>query len=302
LAEQRIQGVLENGALVESLKIEQRCEVLEVGMARMLLPFAEFARCVDGKKGRLCYVEDVCEVEDVPYLRELMRRLKLVLTRKPGAETSTGIRPLLVDLQGIPRDASLSTTEIFPFGDDKNKNNRKDDDFTAVQNRLTNLVTQLKTLHKLGKTKGGFQDDKKDIDIPYSTLRSCANFDDELFTAQYLDWYTLVKKQRELSQSCHGFEELAETMRQAEIEMSIAMAPHASLANVKQRLENYEKDRMKRFEVLKEVLRDVCLREMDLAIVLKVPDKDLVLDLPRTNCLGLFGVKLLMEGETLPLG
>mmetsp|Transcript_47930 Transcript_47930/g.72496 ORF Transcript_47930/g.72496 Transcript_47930/m.72496 type:complete len:123 (+) Transcript_47930:416-784(+) len=122
-----------------------------------------------------------------------------------------------------------------------------------------------------------------------------------MFRAQYLDWYYMVKRQREIV-SGPEFQTLSETMRRAEIEVGIAVASRSGLEVARQRLDLWEKDRTKRFDVLKEMVQEVCLREMNLQMELSPPDKDVVLELPYTSALGLFGLQLQMAGELLPIG
>merc|ERR1711862_932635 len=112
-------GYWKNPNLKEALQIERCCSNLENDMAQMLLPLANVAREINSVwKGRLRAVtlklgdeEDGEETgrkillpwQDVPYMRELLRRLGSILCRKPGPDESTGVRPLLLDLQGTSR-------------------------------------------------------------------------------------------------------------------------------------------------------------------------------------------------------
>jgi len=292
-ADNRLSSILKHPNLVTALQCEQQCEISEVSMARMLLPFAELARYIDSKKGRPYSVPSQLNKEDLPKLRELLRRLKLILTRKVGQEASTGIRPILLDLQGSPRQL---TPSISPFGSD----------VTTMSLRLQSFLSQLQLLYQIAKIKGAFitQSDKKELDIPIHFIRECAaNLDTEMFSAQYEDWYSTVTRQHELFSTPSSLLEISEQLRQAEIEVSIAKSNPASLLNVQQRIETCEKDRLKRFEVLKSITQDICSREMNLKLNLLPLDKDVVLEFPyMKHALGIFGPLLSLHRENLPLG
>ena len=94
------------------------------------------------------------------------------------------------------------------------------------------------------------------------------------------------------------FDELAEEMRKAEIEVSIAMASRQALSVVQQRIDQIVQDRLKRFEILQEIVKEVCLREMDFHLDLKIPSKDFILELPRIETVsGIFEPALRLAGE-----
>ena len=120
----------------------------------------------------------------------------------------------------------------------------------------------------------------------------------------YIDWYEFSKHQRELSigfGSLPSLDELSEQMRHAEIEVSIAMASSQALSLVRQRIEMLENDRQKKFEILQEMVMEICLREMDFSINLLLPEKDAVLVLPDIkSALGLFEPALDLAGESNP--
>jgi hypothetical protein len=169
-------------------------------------------------------------------------------------------------------------------------------------NRLEIFVGQLKTLSKLVETRNSFQADKRsDVDLPSSIVRGCSQFDHELFSCQFQDWYAMVKRQHELLEET-SFYEMADKLRRAEMEMSLAVAPSESLKMVKQRVEMITSDREKKFEVLKETIQEVCLREMSLHVQVISPDQDKPLSLKATSALGIFGIPLTIAGETLPIG
>lgn len=146
--------------------------------------------------------------------------------------------------------------------------------------------------------------EKKELDVPPTVLKACSVLDVEIFEAQFKDWHAMVQRQRELSTGEDGplFAELSEEIRIAEIEVSIAIAAQPALEMVRQRLDMLEKDRMKRFQVLKDIAGEVCLREMYMNLVLAPPAKDAVLELPEISSLGVFGLQLQIAGVPLPLG
>ena len=213
-----------------------------------------------------------------------------MLCRKAGPETSSGIRPILLDLQGVPRDESLERSkEVKP-----NK--------PLMMAQLNVLVTQLKLLSTLcqSQSRGAFVTEKRgEIDVPSAIAKSCSQFDSELFVAQCEDWYDMVQEQHAL---VAGFDDLSEQIRLAEIEKGISVASDSNLGQLRQRLELIATDRRKRYEVLRETVEEVCRREMNWHVKLLPPDKDSVLSLPATSVLGVYGPSLKMAGERLPIG
>lgn len=211
-----------------------------------------------------------------------------MLCRKAGPETSSGIRPLLLDLQGVPRDERLIRSEEVHA------------DKAAMLDRLNTLVGQLKLLGTLCETRGAFVTEKRgDIDVPSSIAKSCNQFDSELFVAQCEDWYDMVQEQHSL---VANFEDLSEQIRRAEIEKGISQANETNLGALRQRLELIASDLQKRYDVLRETIEEVCRREMNWHVKLLPPNKDEVLALPDTSVLGVYGPSLQMAGERLPIG
>ena len=126
--------------------------------------------------------------------------------------------------------------------------------------------------------------------------------DHELLRCQAQDWYTMTVRQVELATS-KNLELLAEQIRTAEVQKSLAVATASSLDVVRQRLEVINADCEKRFEVLKETIEEVCWREMNLFVQLSAPEPHQVLVLPEnTSAIGVFGRPLQMAGERLPIG
>jgi hypothetical protein len=166
--------------------------------------------------------------------------------------------------------------------------------------RLNILVNQLKLLGTLCKSRGAFVTEKRgDIDVPSTIGKACGQFDAELFVAQCEDWYDMVREQHTL---VAGFGDIAEQIRRAEIEKGISVANETNLGALRQRLEMIAADRRKRYEVLRETVEEVCRREMNWHVKLLPPEKDLVLVLPDTSVLGIYGPSLLAAGEILPIG
>ena len=266
------------------------------------------------------------------------------MCRKGGSsETSQGIRPILLDLQGVPRDdeaqfcdeSSISKVLEAIRNDSINTESARgvDDNVLSVEDRLDELVRQLKQLSSLCKTRNAFMktDRKMDAELPSSIVKGCNEFfDEDLFRCQILDWCYMVKRQQQKMQPQIVGDEndgrenkdeedsmrvplhkLAEQIRRAEMEMSIAAAPDKSLEVVKQRLEMIATDRQKRFDVMKELIEEICVREMNLYINLLAPDDDNIninsrkqlqtLELAETSAIGFLGMPLEMAGEPLPV-
>jgi hypothetical protein len=135
-------------------------------------------------------------------------------------------------------------------------------------------------------------------------------WDEEMFLAQYKDWYDLVKRQQELNNGTvsedgeqqPSLSELAEAIRETEIELSIAMASKDQLDMVRKRLEDLRSSKAKRHAVMASIVQDVGLRELDEIIVVSPPEDDATAVFPELSELGLFGDQLIMSGEVLPLG
>jgi hypothetical protein len=300
LCKDNLQLLLTQPYLVEALALEKKCEEYELSMAETLYGFSELARYLLLK--RACIIPPLEDEDDsiqcnIGHLRETIRRLKSVLCRKAGPDSSTGMRPLLLDLQGIPRDEERYDKSMVPS-------------YFVTENdfdrRLDTFIHQLQTLRKLccySKRHCFFRTDKKvEIEIPTSIVRGCEAFDDELFRCHCVDWFNMVQRQHEIAQQNNNFDDIAETIRKAEIQLSLAAATNQSLDVVRVRLETLESDREKRYHVMKEIVEDLCLREMNLRVNITAPTLDKTLSLQPTTALGVFGCALHLVGETLPLG
>ena len=284
-AKERLQNLLANPELIEALALEKKCEEFEVNMAKALYSFSDLARYLDLKRARLQPVKGVLTERELVPLRETLRRLKGVLCRKAGPDTSTGIRPILLDLQGVARDDETSSSYFTTKHDDAW--------------RLNMFIGHLQALRKLCQTRNAFRAEKRsEVDVPSSIKQGCKEFDHELFSCHYQDWLAMVKRQHELTNT--KIDRLAEKLRRAEMQTSLAAANNQSLNVVRKRLEMIASDREKRFQVLEEMVEEVCLREMNLLVKLSAPDKSKILALESTTSPGIFGLQLEMAGEPLP--
>lgn len=295
--ERAAQDALHHPMLIEALELERRIEEVEIGMARMLLPFTDLARYMENRKANFKVVPGAVEASELPALEELLRRLRPLLCRKAGSELRTGIRPLLLDLQGIPRDTGSLSSDIFPFGTYRFKSSSE-----ATGLRLESLLSQLQKLVDLCSMKEGLTI-SSGSSVPQSIIRGLAMIDAELFTAQHGDWMEMVLEQRKLEASSEpSFADLSETIQRAEIDAGVTAAPRKQLNMLRERLDFLEKDRAKRFEVLQEMVSEVCTRELNMEIELTAPDQDVILELPPMSPLGVFGLQLQVAQEPLPLG
>ena len=98
------------------------------------------------------------------------------------------------------------------------------------------------------------------------------------------------------------FDDQPEIIRIAEVNLGIMKAPLSALEALQGKLEAMRKDRIKRFEFLSEIVSEVCLREMNLKVVIKPPNESTPLKLAETSVTGVFGSQLLFENENLPIG
>ena len=158
---------------------------------------------------------------------------------------STGIRPLLLDLQGLPRDEERCTPEAYA---------RTCTNEQLVQ-RIQELMGQLQTLCKLCQTKNAFVVEKNstqtqqhhhhrntssstssnvvaELEVPSSMIRECTSkLDTEMWQAQCEDWLLLTQEQSRLAAPLSV---LSEQIRRAELERSVKAASLESLQKVQQ--------------------------------------------------------------------
>ena len=290
-----LQSLLKTPQVVEMFALEREAEQLELDMGQAIFPFSELARSLDHKKARLKVVPGILEEQDLPALQETVRRLKCVLCRKAGSETSSGIRPILLDLQGIPRDDEL----------DKGKRRRNQEEGTILST-MKIFLSHLQCLAKLAKTKNAFQTLKEGggnghdaIDFSHSVLTGCTEFDSTLLKLRFMDWHMIVTRQKKLQNENM---DLPDKIAKTEMKVSIAGATKKSLNLVKERLELMTSDRQQRLDVLQEMVQELCLREMNIFVKVKGPDLQKTLELKETSALGFLGVPLQLAGEPLPVG
>jgi hypothetical protein len=250
--------------------------------------------------------------QNVPYMRELLRRLKSILRRKPDLDDeSTGIRPLLLDLQGVPRhkqdgiDSSiempffpphaLQPLQLLP------ENVPPDDQqWVHLEQFLSGVrrLLQLLNLPNIPFLVGSKGDKNTLLDL----IEQCNEvWDEAMFCAQYKDWFDMVKRQQELNTG-GVLSELSETIREAEIELSIAMASKDQLERVRKRLEALRADKSARYKVLRHIVFDLGYRELNDVIVVQEPEEDATVTFPKLSELGVFGHQLKLSGEVLPVG
>ncbi|KAL3939011.1 MAG: hypothetical protein SGBAC_006199 [Bacillariaceae sp.] len=285
--EEELQDLLETPELVEMLTLEKDCEQFEVDLGKALFPFSELARTMDHKKARIKAVPGVVEEDEVAELQETVRRLKCILCRKSGPETSPGIRPILVDLQSVRRDDEV--LESF-------------DDNTSIKENVAVFLSQLQCLSTLIKTRNAFRTRKGNhaIEFSASVLNGCTEeFDPELLECQLLDWFNMVERQHELS---HTQKDIVSNIREVETKIGMADASDESLDVAKDNLEYMTEDRQARLEILQDLVEDLSLREMNLHILINDPDPEETLVLKETSAVGFLGVPLLLAGEALPVG
>lgn len=286
-------------------------------MSQMLLPLSNLAaEIMDEWKGRLravdvYYVQDDAEEaedgeveaelelaltwQDVPYMKELLRRLKSILRRKPDVDESTGIRPLLLDLQGVPRhgqdhidssiempfyppaDSKLSLFERFTTSEKSGENEQDEwfhlEKFLAEVGKLLQLLSIPNIPFLVEERMAGKRGDKNTL---LDLIAQCTEmWDEEMFKAQYKDWFDMVKRQQELNAGGAEFKsaafkrgdgtytigtslpDLSKEIREVEIELSIAMASKDQLERVHKRLEALRADKEARYRVLAQIVLDV---------------------------------------------
>ncbi|CAJ1942784.1 unnamed protein product [Cylindrotheca closterium] len=285
--EGQLQDLLETPELVEMLTLERDCEQFELDLGKALFPFSELARTLDHKKARIKAVPGVVEEDEVAELQETVRRLKCILCRKSGPETSTGIRPILVDLQSVRRDDEA----LKSF-----------DDSRSIKENVADFLSQLECLSTLLKTRNAFRTRRGNhvIEFSASVVNGCTEeFDPELVECQLLDWFDMVERQQELGQEQ---QHIVSNIREVETKIGLADASDESLDAAKDNLEYMVDDRQQRLEILQDLVEDLCLREMNLHILINDPDPEETLILKETSALGFLGVPLQLAGEALPVG
>jgi hypothetical protein len=253
------------------------------------------------------------------------QRLKSILRRKPELDESTGIRPLLLDLQGVPRhnqDLTDSSLEM-PFYNPRGSNGECTDQwfhleqFLSEVSRLLELVNMPNIPFLVEERLAGSKGYKNTL---LDLVEQCKEvWDEEMFEAQYMDWFDMVKRQQELNAgkgwavpeivdgsaqdaTPTSLSELSKIIRDAEIELSIAMASKDQLERVHKRLEALRADKAARYKVLAQIVFDVGYRELNNGILVESPPDDATIEFPKLSVLGVFGEQLTLSGEVLPVG
>lgn len=282
-----LDALLQTPALQELLSLEQKIDEFEKTMSKQLYSFSELARYLDQKRASLHF--DILSTEKTQDLRETLRRLKGILCRKQAPDSSTSIRPILLDLQGVPRQEQGMNL------------------FQHATDRLDEFMEQLKCLVEnvqlsKNKKKSLFKAETlSEIDLPSSIIRGCSDFDAELFRCQFDDWMTMVNREHVLINE-FDFDALERRIRRGEMRVTLAQAANQSLSMVLKRLEAFNSDREKRWLLLKDIVEDLCLRELNLQAVLYCPPKTEELKLNPISSLGIFGQALKNAGEPIPIG
>ena len=161
---------------------------------------------------------------------------------------------------------------------------------------------QLECLSTLIKTRNAFRTKKGNHDIEFSAsvIKGCTeDFDAELLECQLLDWFQMVGKQLELSQ---GQTDIVSNIREVETTIGIADATVESIDMAKENLDYMTDDRQQRLEFLQDLVEDLCLREMNLHVLILDPDPNANLILKETSAAGFLGVPLQLACEILPVG
>ena len=144
------------------------------------------------------------------------QRLKSILRRKPDVDESTGIRPLLLDLQGVPRHRqdpidALVDMPFYPASSISNISARVvakdvDDDteyiylelfFMEVEKLLKLLSIPNMPLLVEERLSGSNKGDKNTL---LDLVEQCNEmWDEDMFRAYFKDWFDMVKRQQELN-------------------------------------------------------------------------------------------------------
>lgn len=235
---------------------------------------------------------------------------------------SFDLRPLLMDLQGVPRkvlggglyvDDKDSDTprgrrhapddlSVYPFGcfpglDPVEANGRRIRRFTQLLRLLANLISPPRRLPDGSVPPPPVPDDP----ICPPALGGAVSFDPPLFHAQYDDWHHAVRSQHDLSRT-RAFSTLPERIQRAEMELGFLSATRHALEGLRQRLQALETERRRRLEVLRETVAEVCARELGREVGLAEPALEEVLSLRKSGVKGVFGEMVEGRGMRLPHG
>lgn len=294
-AKNRLQKLLETPVLVEALALEQQLEEFEIDISRQIYPFSELARYLEYKRARIKPVSEVLLDEDLAPLQVTLHRLKNILCRNISSkvgnnqvlnstESSIGIRPLLLDLQGVPTDEDVLQAS---------RANVEATDSLLEDDRLDTLLEHLETLGKLCQTRSAFRIIKKGVsggdaldNLPAAIVRGCSeDFDSELFRCQIEDWFAMLHRQHIITKGAKpNLDSLSESIRRAEMQVSLAVATAQSLEVVMKRLQQIATDRETRFQILQEIIENqICLYELNSSVKLSAPESKCILELTLTD-------------------
>lgn len=306
-SEPHLKTLLETPAFVDVVALEQELDNCETEISNILLPFCNLARFLDSKKAQVRTM-----VRERVELQDLLQRLKNLLCSQGSQRShsleskSSGIRPLLLDLQGLPRD-----DEPRDPRDEASATLSERTSPAVLDHNISILVRHLQLLSNLAAKRKAFvvfsasQRSTRDVEVSTNIVRGCEAFDGELLETRLRDWFAMVRKQHSILDE-HDMEALGREMLAAEIEAGLIHLPSQrsqQAMKVRERIEALHEDVDKRFVVLKDVVETVCLREMNLDVVMKAPSKYQALALKEsTSALGIFGEALQLAGETLPIG
>ena len=187
--------------------------------------------------------------------------------------------------------------------------------FTSEVDKLLKLLSIPNVPFLVEERLAGNKTDKQSL---LDQIQQCTEvWDKKMFEAQYMDWFDMVKRQQELNVGVADpativdcsvkqdllpnmtLSELSKVIREAEIELSIAMASKEQLERVYKRLEALLADKAARYKVLAQIVFDVGYRELNDGILVEYPPDDLPIEFPKLSVLGVFGQQLTLSGEVL---
>lgn len=188
------------------------------------------------------------------------------------------------------------------------------DRFVAEVGKLLDLLAVPNTPFIIEERISGSKCEKNTLHVLIEQCKEA--WDAEMFSAQYKDWFDMVKRQQELNEvwsntstideSIHkaptSLSELSEVIREAEIELSVAMASKDQLERVHKRIEALRADKAARHKVLAQIVFDVGWREMNDGVLVECPADYETIKFPKLSVPGVFGDQLILSGENLPVG
>lgn len=249
-----------------------------------------------------------------------------------------------IEMPYYPPQSTPTLFERLTSTSERRREKFKDDEWLHLEQFLSQIRKLLELLavpsmpflveEKIAGSKGSRENNKNSL---LDMLAQCEEaWDEDMFRAQYKDWYDMVKRQQRLNAGGGGghgdgglrhegpssnssLSELSASIREAEIELSIAMASKDQLERVHKRLEALRADKDARYRVLAHIVFDVGYRELNDGILVEPPEEGgsgdgngggfgvtraNTLEFPRLTSVvpGVFGDQLAMSGEALPVG